>query len=870
MADEVLKDYPVTDKVTGDKWTIRATSPERAGQIAALRRAAKQGKLKYEDPADEPTLLSFLKESAEAPYKPEAEDLPGFFGSLKRTYSEGLGALGDIMAAPYKATLPENLRKELFPGPKTRPGSSASGYRHVSAHCGDASGVRSGREGCPHVWRFAGWSAAIANAVGLAYPSLAKYNKTAAEKLISRDVAVTGEKSLLPESLRKDPRITVKEAERVTEAQKPTLQSAEELRQRRAELAEAQKAQEAQKELPADMVKRLQRERETLRGAETAEAQAARTAELTEQEAREAVEGLKAYPQVAQQAAEAAKARFAKMPKSEFEFGEEFKGAEFQPKGQPSGYYREAEAIKRAEADELYTAARTAGGDAVIPAEKIVEPLMAELESAGIAREAIPTLAERTGARIGEAVEPEVVGVRAEQKAYEAAQEQLTQQQYDYLKYGKGSTPGTPGTGVPAIPKSIAEAISAAMQKTKSGKFAPTREMEAILEGAKPTPSGVSVNDAMLLHQRLNGEIRAAERAKDFNRSRQLNRYKGIVDTAIRDAKPEALTKLAEADLHYAKEYSPYFDPRSKLYRISQGKAANVVESLVSKDDPRLTEKALSILSDEGKDALRGAWIQKVFEKSLDPLGGAFSPEKLAKEWKSYLPEVREAILGKTGAKEMDDIVEGMGKRARELQDIKASATARKPQAQAAAKAATEARKAAGESEKATFGTVQRELSAQETRRQVTEQATNLEQQAAERLARQTIEFATAEAQRKIPKHINQIMGMSNMQVQAAMGLLDLAEFAGGVGGRRYIIFAARHGIVYMLAKHPEWLGRMAGFGDTALKITNRAINGNPLAPGYTNTARAFWELVQQANVEERRERGNVGDQEGTEDQESR
>jgi hypothetical protein len=759
----------------------------------------------------------------------------------------------------------------------------------------------------------------ISQGVGMMYPTLQKFNATRAARQLAAEEAKVGEA--------------------VTGYQKKTLTGAEELGKIRTERDVAKRAAEEGFDFgdPAT-VKRLQQAREATREAEGGEistaAQAAQMVsqaqeqarkkiaesenlrDLTAYEARVAIDDLRDYPKVAQAAAEAGKRRLAQTPTpvSEFEFGEKFKGPEFQPRGaKKEGYYRQAEESRRAQADQLYADARAEAAGAEIPAEMIVDPILNELEAQGVAVRAMPTAAERTGIRMTEAIDPEALSVKAEQETFNQVSNSLTQQQVEYLRTGKGTTPGVPG-GPPPIPKEVVEMIVGLTQqqgKRKLGVGAESnlermirdvqkRDLERGAIAEKAPARTLPVENALVLHQRLNSAIRAADRAKNFQLSGQLKRWKNIVDSAINEVKPEALGKLGEADKFYASEYSPFFDPRSQLFKISRGKAASVVDQIISKDNPALTQKALSILTDEGKADLRGAWVQGVFESAVDPLTGGFSPGKLAAAYRSYLPEVRKMILGEASAREMDELIDGMGKRTMELIEARrargeAARVAREavpgakkeaaelvPAAKAAGRELTEAatarREAAQAAEKATYGTLEREVRGQGERRQVAAATQDAYEKAAAKLADDTMElskqlvrdsavkFADQPDFFRTPQGLHMLMGMSNMQVQMALGLIDLAEFAAGVGGRRYVVFAARHLGVLLLAKYPQLLGYLGKYGKKGIEITNKFVNGNPLSPGYTRQAREFFALMQTANFQRvNDERTAETDQEGSE-----
>ena len=863
-----MPQYPVTDKQTGDKWIIDAETPERAKQVAALRRAARQGTLKYEDPADEPTLLGFLKESVEAPYRGEPGELPGFLQSMGRTYKEGVKSAGRLLAPPF---MREDEAGKF--DPVKRLGEAGSDVFNVIGMSPPLAAMTAAAAQSGKIARNWGASPLVAGlvsqGVGLAYPSLAKRGATRAAARAEERAA--------------------KEAADITERQTPSLKAAGELRKVREQqpstrLAGELRTQRAEREAAEAIEARTPEEKSRIlaegeKRAADVTTQAKEFADMTEQEARQALEDLKSYPQVARATAEAVKRRIAQNPVSEFEFGESFKGPEFQPRGQPKqGYYRQAEQLRREEANALYSEARSTAGDVPLPAEKILAPILEDMKREGVAVQILPTKAERVAGRIEQELDP----LTQEQRAYGDILDKLTPEQRQRLRAG------TAGGVMPldiyralfqdVLPQS-ARAGTSGMVGSLGGRELASREAQVLKAlDSFDVPQQLTTKEALALHQRLNGAIRAAERSKDFSLARQFRRYKDAVDKGIGEANKDALGKLAEADLFYARDYAPYFDPRSKLYKISQQKAASVVDSLVSKEDPRLTEKALSILDEEGKDALRGAWIQRVFENSVDDFSNSFSPKKLAETYRSYLPEVRKAMLGEDGVRQMDEIIDGMAKRTQELRDIKndrltraQQAKAALPQAKAAGadmvKEAREQAKELGETAKARVKTAREaeNFSRERLSRQTSELAKTYEA-VAEKIATETVQFAKQEAERLTPK-THGILGFSNLQVQGFLGVLDVAEWMGGAGGRRYLVYAARHGIAYYLATHPEKLGQITGFGKNALSIVNRAINGNPLDPAYINRARAFWLLAEQAEIAERK---NAREQTGVENPQGR
>jgi len=939
-----VKDYLIKDNQTGDQWVISADSPERAREVATLRRQARQGTLpKQEAPVESPTTIGaipgFLKEAVEAPYRGEPEDLPGFFGSLGRTYSEGAKSLFDIATRPAR----------LIPGASEYLPEKRGIAEDVLSTVGmipPVAGMQAAGDWAAKMARSYGASpltaGLVSQGVGFLYPSLQKWNaRRAASQLAKEEEAV---------------------AKNVSGYQKGTLQSAEELRKLRAEKDVAARAAEEGFDFgdPAT-AKRVQQAREETRAAQRAEqaaggklaeaekgeltaaeqaaglvknaqdearkkiAEAEDLRTLTAYEARVAIDDLRNYPNVAAAAAEAGKQRLTQNPMSDIQFGERFKGPEYQPKGEPKqGYFRQAEEIRGKEADKLYDAARAEMKGATIPAEKLVDPIYAELESQGVAVKAMPTSAERTGLRTAEAIDPDAFGLKAEQEAFDKVTAGLDQRHIDYLR-GHGSTPGT--MGIPPLPKEVVELLVGETQKMGKRKLGvggegalekvirevQKRDLERGALGEKTVADAVPAEKAMILRTRLNGAIRAADRAKDFQLSGQLKRFKNIIDNALQDVKPSALEKLGEADKFYAEKYVPYFDPRNELFKIARGKAAAVVDRIISKDNPALTQKALSILTPEAQTELRGAFVQGVFESATDKFSGAFSPRNLAGAWNSYLPEVRKMVLGEDLAKEMDQLVAGMGKRMEELRGVarakgevargareaipgvrkeagelapaaraegaalKEAATARTTAAKEAEEAARLKTKEAQTAEKATFGSLEREVRGQGERRQVAAALEEAHTKAAKKLADDTIElskqlvkdsavkFADQPNFFRTPQGLHMMMGMSNMQVQMALGLIDLAEFAAGVGGRRYIVFAARHIGVYILAKNPQLLGYLGKYGKKAIELTNKVVNGNPLSPGYSRQAREFFTLLQTANFERMNDEQRSGqDQEGS------
>jgi len=192
-------------------------------------------------------------------------------------------------------------------------------------------------------------------------------------------------------------------------------------------------------------------------------------------------------------------------------------------------------------------------------------------------------------------------------------------------------------------------------------------------------------------------------------------------------------------------------------------------------------------------------------------------------------------------------------------------------------KEATTRRETAEAGEKAAMGTLQREIKEFNVRK---ETATKLDadfMKAAGKLAEDTVSLSEKLAKDaavkfadnpdffRTPQGLHMLLGMSNIQIQMTLGLIDLAEFAAGVGGRRYLVFAARHGFVYLMAKNPELFGQLGKYGAKGLSIVNKAVNGNPLAPNYLANARRAFVLAEQATIERAREKKrNAEHQAGT------
>lgn len=805
-----MPNYPVIDHETGDHWVIEADTPERAKEIASLRRAAKQGTLKYESPAEEPSLLGFLKESVAGPYEAKPEDLPGFFGSLGRTYSEGIKAAGQALSYPIQGALPEDLRNKLFAKPEaTSPLSIVGMIPPVAVSMAAADQAAKTARGFGANPLTAG---IISQIVGLGYPS-------ATSKLAGIRAESAAAKA-------------AKEAADISAKQAPLLKGAEQLGKERQAMRAAEEAAGATERAEQAAVETAQKSVGTTLQATKEFSQ------MTADEARQAIEELKQFPEVSRQVAEAARKRIGNAATTQFQFGEQFKGPEFQKGAAFKGYFKEAETIKHAEASNLYNEARSVAPDVSIPAESILQPIIKDLESSGVAVKILPTKAERTGMRIAGELDP----LTEEQRGYTTILDRLTPEQRQAFRAGSA------GGHIPAeIYKSLFQDL---LPESKSGFVVPSSRSIAGREGevlqaldTMVLPESLTVNDALNMHQRLNGAIRAAEKSKDFNLSRQFRNYKSAIDNAL---PPEVKEKLANADMFYAREYVPYFSPGSKLFKINQQKAASIVDSLVSKNDPRLTEKAMGILDDEAKDNLRGAWVQRIFEKSRDEYKNTFDPAKLSKEYKSYLPEVRNAILG-PDAKLMDEIVDGFSKRVKELQDTARAKSAR-------ARMAAEVAQRAAKEEPKILSQVQKGAKESITgAKGFAKEAAKAFDITADALARQTAQIAKEQIAAATPQ-MGHILGFSNLQVQAALGLMDVMEFMGGAGGRRYLIFAARHAAVYYLAQHPEMLGKIATGGRSALSIVNRVINGNPLAANYARDARAFFLLAEQAEYRKQQE----------------
>lgn len=348
-----------------------------------------------------------------------------------------------------------------------------------------------------------------------------------------------------------------------------------------------------------------------------------------------------ALEQVKKRQEEAAKLKTGKLPAAKtttLEFGEQFTGPEFQKAGEAKGYYPEAKARAKEQAKALYNEAYDSAAGKTSQAAQLAEKLKADLESKGIAVEVVPTRAEMFGKKLAQKIDP----VQEADEAYKSVRDMLTQEQYNYLATGRGPQPGAFGSGVPAIPTDVVRYIGAAMQGAKGKSDMIDRFTEIIGAGKVPALTEIPASDAMILRQRLNAAIRAAENSKRFDIAHELKTYKGFIEESL---PAEVLSKLKTADRNYVERYIKYFGPDAELARIVENKnPAKVFDAIVSKDDPLPVRQAMEVLSPEGQRALQGAFYHKLYNESVGREGVNW--REFVNKYDSYAPEVKQALLG--------------------------------------------------------------------------------------------------------------------------------------------------------------------------------------------------------------------------------
>lgn len=779
--------YPVTDKSTGQRWNIEADTPERAREIALTRRQAKAGTLQYEKPPEAPSLTGFAKEFVSAPYvdpqtgKPREVD----FG---RAIAEPFQSAWQGVTATPKALMQGRLPT----------GSEAlqTGMAGLTAFAPEILPIMSGANVLAEAIYGATGSPLAAGitqqVAGLATPSmLKKVGSRLTGNIAAKDAAAAAERTEQEGKL-------AAQAEKVNQAKQRVTG-----------------AEEALKGTEADIERT---------GAQKTLAERARTpAEINE-----------SLAQVEKARAQGEEAKIASRPMmapktTTLQFGEKFVPPDFAKPDEFKGYYGEAKEGARQAAKQMYNEALNVAAGTTAPRKKLAEGLQSELESRGIAAEIVPTQAERFAKSA-----VDVLG--DDEQAYRSVKDLLTQEQYEYLASGKGSTPGAPLSGVPAIPHDVAKIIGTALQSGKGGAQIQERRLQEILEGGRvPLATDIPSDQAIILRQRLNGAIRAAESSKRFDISRDLKTYRSHIEQAL---PPEVMTALKKADRNYAENYIQYFGPDAELNKIVERKnPAEVFRAIVPKNDPAQVAQAMKIMSPEGQQALRGAFYHHLYDTATTREGPNW--QKLISEYDSYSPEVKQALLGNSKPA-WDQMIGNIHKLNADAQIS----------SEYAVKALQQARANVGVTKRRLLAAEQAQSKALGRRealgRQYDMSVKNLDKQERD-MAKMQAEF---EQLGKPVGHGGTGFLASRKRMLAVFGTLDVAKWALGMGQANIIKWAIGDFATLYVLSNPNIMSKGTGMLDSVVRTAANYMSTRFNDPLRTQKALAMFNLAQHLDEE--------------------